>query len=253
MSDSHKYLIFGHSDKTDEKFKLLRNVQLLFAAKEGEICTVPGTYESIIAEIETINPETPQQEENINYNISFYPNTTDGIYKLNYDNDHIPILIPLENKYDTTNTLQHYISFIRKSIRIGTIRPSDTITIYCIFCRGGNPEKFETNATELYNTYTEADPFWDLKKEYTGTAFLDTDSDTDFLDTCFLDTGFLDTDSDTDGGTVKCIKKNKKVKSRKNRKTKKRKNKKTKKRKNKKTRKSEPQKKSIINHAYRYK
>jgi hypothetical protein len=214
MSDSHKYLIFGHSDKTDKKFNLPRNVQLLFAAKEGEICTVSGTYKSIIAEIATINTETPRQEENINYTISFNPNTTDGIYKLNFNND--PILIPLENKYDTTNTLEHYISFIRKSIRIGTIRPGDTITIYCIFCRGGNPEKFETNATELYNTYTEADSFWDPKKEYTGTAFL--------------------------GGTVKCMKKNKKVKSRKNKKTK-----------NKNTRKPEPKKKSIINNAYRYK
>jgi len=194
MSDSHKYLIFGHSDKTDEKFNLPRNVKLLFAANEGEICTVPGTYESIIAEIATINPETPRQEENINYTISFN-NTTDGIYKLNFDND--PILIPLENKYDTTNTLEHYISFIRKSIGIGEIRPGDTITIYCIFCRGGNPEEFQTNSTELYNTYTEADSFWDPKQEYMGTAFL--------------------------GGTVKCIKKNKKVKSRKNKKTKKRK------------------------------
>jgi len=226
MSDSHKYLIFGHSDKTDKKFNLPPKVKLLFAANEGEICTVPGTYKSIIAEIGTINPETPQQEENINYTISFNPNTSDGIYKLNFDND--PILIPLENKYDTTNTLENYILFIRKSIRVGEIGPRDTITIYCIFCRGGNPEKFQT--TKVHNTYTKPDSFWDPNEEYMGTDFLDTGTDTG--------TDFL-------GGTVKCIKKNKKVKSRKNRKTKKRKNKKT--------RKSEPQKKSIINHAYRYK
>lgn len=208
MSDSHKYLIFGHSDKTDEKFDLPRNVKLLFAANEGEICTVLGTYKSIIAEIATINSETPRQEENINYTISFNPNTSDGIYKLNFNKDPIS----LEKKYDTTDTdtLENYISFIRKGICIGEIGPSDTITIYCIFCRGGNPEEFQTK--KVHNTYTEPDSFWDLNQEDTGTDFLDTG--TDFL-----------------GGTVKCIKKNKKVKSRKNKK-----NKKTKKQKHPKTR-----------------
>jgi hypothetical protein len=171
-----EYVIVGHSDDTDANFNLPRNISLVFAANEGETCTVPGKHDSILKEVRTIMLNDRVVSTSKNYTISFTPNTTDGIYKLNLNDDSLTRIDTIHNK---KITLQEYIK------RVINIKPGNKI-IYCIFCRGGNPEYFE----RVGNTISNEGLKWNEQIDYQG-------------------------------GTVKRLNKNKKVKTRKSRKSRK--------------------------------
>jgi hypothetical protein len=149
-----EYVIVGHSDDTDANFNLPRNISLVFAANEGETCTVPGKHDSILKEVRTIMLNDRVVSTSKNYTISFNPNTTDGIYKLNLNDDSYS-LTRIDTIHNNT-TLQEYIK------RVINTNPGKK-NIYCIFCRGGNPEYFEIlgktiNADGLTSTILDNGP-----------------------------------------------------------------------------------------------
>jgi hypothetical protein len=152
MSQPYEYVIVGHSDHTDDKFEIPRNVKLVFAAEEGQICHVPNNIDSILDEVKTIMPNKRVEGISNNYTISFNPNTTDGIYKLNVNENEYSLTPVIQySQYNNEKNLQECINLIRDTLR-GIIRPGDIITIYCIFCRGLNKEYFQSFGDNMDDT-----------------------------------------------------------------------------------------------------
>jgi len=152
MSQPYSYVIVGHSDDTDDTFQIPRNFKLVFAAEEREICIVGNNEKSILDEVKTIMPNKRVDGISNNYTISFNPNTTDGIYKLNVNENEYSLTPVFQySQYNNEKNLQACINDIRTTLR-GIIGPGDIITVYCIFCRGSNKEKFQVLSDTFYNT-----------------------------------------------------------------------------------------------------
>jgi len=128
-----EYIVSGHSGNTDQTFQVPFNITLVFYAKSGETCYVPGDKESLDTAVNTIRHETDNTYHTgntiPNYEVEFRSNASyEGVAAVQKNQyaflPNLPNTITLR---DICNKIQ------RHNGRLPT-------TIYCFFCRGSKRE-----------------------------------------------------------------------------------------------------------------
>lgn len=147
----HELVICGHSSIPNGEFRLPINITIVFFANKDEQCIVPNTYSSLkssISEMQAMNEVDNDghiysgNDMCPNHNITFTSNAMlDGILIINND-DFLKFYInPFERIFtlDEKMKLDDCCKKINKYIQ-QKYGPRTKFTIYCVFCRGSNPD-----------------------------------------------------------------------------------------------------------------
>jgi hypothetical protein len=143
----HEFIICGHSSLPGGSFIVPKNVTIIFFAKKDEQCIVPDNYvglKSAISEMREMREDGHiynGDEVCPNHYITFTPKTLDGISIIKnevFSEFHInPFqqIFPFNESVDLHECCQQ-ISKDEKQKN----GPSAKSIIYCVFCRGSNPD-----------------------------------------------------------------------------------------------------------------